>query len=348
MDVFTSITLNYLPKARVLASSLKRFHPHWNFHLLISDRLPGYDGFSLDNELDNSLFDRVVWLDDLDIPNRQAWIFKHTVVELCTAVKGVYLQELAAAGVEKIIYIDPDIAIFNELSPLEGWLDEHAILLAPHLLDFSDQPAAILDNEIAGTMRHGTFNLGFLAVNTTRPEGKRFVDWWGSRLMDYCYADYDQGLFTDQKWCDLVPSFFEDYFVIRDPGYDVASWNIDKRQMSMTPKGEIRINEHYPLRFYHFTGYDSGAGSTMTERYGGGNELLNEIWDWYLREIQRMGQEEHGKRPCFYSFYANGHEIPNSVRKLYRTKPDLQVAYPTPYQTFHPSPLRTWLRKLGR
>jgi hypothetical protein len=29
MIVYTSITLNYLPKAKILAKSLKQFHPDW-------------------------------------------------------------------------------------------------------------------------------------------------------------------------------------------------------------------------------------------------------------------------------------------------------------------------------
>ena len=40
MIVFTSITLNYLPKAKILAKTLKQFHPDWQFHLVISDKIP--------------------------------------------------------------------------------------------------------------------------------------------------------------------------------------------------------------------------------------------------------------------------------------------------------------------
>src|SRR5262249_20641383 len=39
MHFFTSITTNYLPKARVLATSVKRFHPKAVFHLVCSDSL---------------------------------------------------------------------------------------------------------------------------------------------------------------------------------------------------------------------------------------------------------------------------------------------------------------------
>ncbi|MEN6291051.1 MAG: glycoside hydrolase family 99-like domain-containing protein [Methanobacterium sp.] len=333
MDVFTSITINYLPKARVLANSLKKFHPEWKLHLVICDAIA--DSKNTKVELDANLFDRVVWLEDLDIPDLQAWIYKHSVVELCTAIKGYYLQRLAKEGAEKIIYIDPDIVVFNNLGPLERLLDENAILLIPHLLDYTNDPRSIRDNEIMGTLRHGTFNFGFLGVNPTRKEGIRFTEWWSRRLLDHCYADYENGLFTDQKWGDLIPSFFEDYHIVRDPGYDVASWNLDCRQISIDKKGQILINENYPLRFYHFTGYDSGAGLSvirqLTEK--GSNDIVNELWGWYNHQLLVNGQIELGKKKCIYDYYDDGKEICKEERITYRSRPDLQIRFKNPYNT---------------
>lgn len=333
MHIFTSISLNYLPKARILASTVKQFNPDCTFHLLISDRIPSKNKQIEEIKLAQGPFDRIVWIDELYINNLYGWIFKHSVVEICTAVKGPFLQQLVREGAEKIIYLDPDTVVFNTLDPLIGLLDDHAILLTPHLLDYSDYPQSILDNEIMGVMRHGIFNLGFLAINAGKPDGKRFANWWGNRLLNYCYIDYDQGLFTDQKWCDLVPAYFEDHYVIRDPGYNVASWNIDKRYVSISENGQIQIDKKYPLRFYHFTGYDSGAGASMTQRYNEGNQLINEIWAWYDRTLQENEQNIYGKYKCFYNYYDNGKEITNNARQIYRQRKDLQEAFPNPYKT---------------
>lgn len=334
MHVFTSISLNYLPKARILASSLKQFHPDWTFHLLVSDRITGENKSMIDeNKLAQEPFDRIVWIDTLDIKNIYGWIFNHSIVEICTAVKGPFLQQLINEGAEKIIYLDPDIAVFNSLDPLVDLLDDNAILLTPHLLDYSDDPQAISDNEIIGVMRHGIFNLGFFAINPNKPDGQRFAKWWGNRLLNYCYADYDRGLFTDQKWCDLVPAYFEDFCVVRDPGYNVASWNIDKRNVSMSENGQIQVDSKYPLRFYHFTGYDSGAGDSMTQRYSAGNQIIDEIWAWYGRKLQENEQNIYGSYKCFYNFYDNGLEITKNARHLYRQRQDLQEAFPNPYKT---------------
>ena len=48
MDFYTSITSNYIPKARVLAHSVKRAAPGSRFHLLLSDVPPA--GFDLADE----------------------------------------------------------------------------------------------------------------------------------------------------------------------------------------------------------------------------------------------------------------------------------------------------------
>lgn len=335
MIVYTSITLNYLPKAKILAKTLKQFHSDWQFHLVISDKIPSGSEEIFTQELNQPYFDKVVWLDELPIPEIHSWIFKHSVVEICTAVKGPYLKYLADQGNEKIVYIDPDIAIINPLDPIENWLDECGILLTPHLLDYTDNPQSIQGNEIMGTMRHGTFNLGFLAVNSTNTDGRRFIDWWADRLMQYCYADYDRGLFTDQKWVDLAPSFFEKLLIIRDPGYNVASWNLDCRLLSFNEQGQLVVNGKYPLRFYHFTGYDSGAGMNVVKSLtsGGANPVVNELWDWYVRQLGDNGHEVMGKARSYYDTFDNGTKIEQDMRVLYRESPDLQRVFPNPFDT---------------
>lgn len=348
MIVFTSITLNYLPKAKILAKTLKQFHPNWEFHLLISDKIPVDKTTIYEAELNQPHFDKVIWAEELPIENIKSWIFKHTVVEICTAVKGPYLKFLADQGHQKIMYIDPDIVIFNSLSPLEGFLDEFGILLAPHLLDYTDNPQSIQDNEIMGTMRHGTFNLGFIAVNSAQRDGRRFIDWWTARLLNYCYADYERGLFTDQKWVDLAPSFFENLMIVHDPGYDVASWNLDCRQLSFTEDGMLMVNQQYPLRFYHFTGYDSGAGMSVIASLTseGANPIANELWVWYIRQLDLNGHKQFGKERSFYDTFDDGTKIETEMRHLYRQSPDLQRIFPNPFDTDNgKGGYLTWWRK---
>ena len=40
------------------------------------------------------------------------------------------------------------------------------------------------------------------------------------------YEEAAFGVYTDQRWCDLVPALFDGVKVLRDPGLNVASWNL--------------------------------------------------------------------------------------------------------------------------
>ncbi|HOS44867.1 MAG TPA: glycoside hydrolase family 99-like domain-containing protein [Paludibacter sp.] len=337
MIVFTSITLNYLPKARILAKSIKKFHSDWSFHLLINDKAKTSHEELLRKDLDPTLFDKIVYVSDLGLEDLPIWLFKHNVVELCTAVKGIYVHKLVNESLEKIIYIDPDIVVFNDLEKLDKWLDSHSILLTPHLLDYSSEKQFIQDNEIAGTLRHGIFNLGFIAINPEKEEGRKFSAWWKDRLYHYCYADYESGLFTDQKWCDLIPSFFTDYLVIRDPGFNVASWNLDCRDVSFSIEGQLRINKKFPLRFYHFTGYDSGAGMGVIDQLTttGDHPVVRELWGWYESQLFENHHEKWKKVKCYYDFFSNGKAITNEMRKVYRMSSELQKIFQNPYDAGH-------------
>ena len=89
MHIFTSITANYLPKAAALAHSVKRLHPEAVFHVVLSDEMPACPAATI------AAFDNIINIRDLPIENLPSWIFKHRLVELCTAVKGTAFEYIA-------------------------------------------------------------------------------------------------------------------------------------------------------------------------------------------------------------------------------------------------------------
>lgn len=334
MLVYTSITKSYLPKARVLAKSVKRFHPDWKFVLLYSDDLPA--GFDLKQEP----FDEVLTIDQLGLPNWRAWAFGHAVVELCTAVKGPAAELLAQRpDVDKIMYIDPDIKLFNSLSSLDTLLDQHEILLTPHLLDAETEISAIQDNEISA-LKHGVYNLGFFAARTSG-QGREFIRWWAKRLRLFCRDDIPGGLFTDQRWCDLAPAFFSGLGIIRDRGCNVATWNIAHRRLSKDDAGVFLV-AGTPLRFYHFTSYDNGNGAAMLMRYASNQAFAYELWDTYGKDLLAEGQGDTRYRGWFYGQFENGETIPIEARRIYQARPDIQRAFPEPYSVVEPCFLSWW------
>jgi hypothetical protein len=319
---FTSASFAYLDRVRVLGETLRRHHADWTFWLCLSDQPP--PGLHFDPA--DEPFDHVVRVDELDVPEVRRWVFDHDVIELCTAAKGPMLCRLLGAGAQKVIYLDPDIALLEPLSDVVTLLEVHDVILTPHQLEPDDDQRTILDNEI-GSLKHGIFNLGFLAV-ANRDEGRRFARWWCERLVHFCYDDVANGLFTDQRWCDHVPVFFPSVHVLRDPGYNAASWNQSRRPLTIGEDGVIRAAGR-PLRFFHFTKV-TDVGAVMLERYAGEDIAVFELMKWYR---QRLAAHAAAVPPGWWAYghYDDGTAIRREHRIAYRTRPDLRQRYPDPF-----------------
>ncbi len=333
--VFTSCTNNYLPKARVLASSLKKYHPDWEFCLLLGEAPP--EGFDLTQEP----FDSLILFEDLEMPNYWEWLFRHRVVEICTAAKGHALYHFAVKEKRaKVFYLDPDIMVCHSLQELSDLLDQHDILLCPHQLApvATEQIQAVVDNEFC-SLKYGVFNLGFVAI-AARDQGIEFATWWRDRLHSYCYDDIPNGIFTDQRVCDLAPCFFSNLHIVRDPGCDAASWNLTDRTITKGTNGYM-ANES-PLKFYHFTGYDSGAGKIMTQRYGGNMPAVGELWKEYGVLLEQMGHSELKKSKWAYLNFPDGLEITDQMRLVLRENPHLKEIYPNPFSISSSDHYRAW------
>lgn len=331
---FTSLTLGYLPRARVLAETLRAAHPGWPLWAVLVDRVPP------DFERRDAFagFDCVIDAEDLDIPRFRAWLFRHDLIEACTAVKAAMLLHLQAQGAQKVAYFDPDIAVFHPLGGLEAQLDSASVVLTPHQVAPNDAPIAIGDNEMS-SLRHGIFNLGFLAVRSDAT-GRAFAAWWADRLRDACFDDPANGLFTDQKYCDLVPALFDRVAIERNPGWNVASWNLSRRRLRFDEAGGITVNGS-PLAFYHFTKH-GGVGDVMMERYAGACHEPHELWRWYARRLAARAEPALANTPWHYGAFSDGTPIPKAARLLYRQRPDLMAFFDNPYDAGADS-LRAWL-----
>ncbi|WP_047540339.1 glycosyl transferase [Pseudomonas simiae] len=325
IHVYTSAACNYIPKVRALVESIKKFHPDWVVHLALSDEVPA--GLDLSAEP----FDEIHPISSLDIPNANGWAFCHTIVELSTAIKPFLLARLLdrpdCAGV---IYLDPDTVLFSPLHDVLEAIQHSNIALTPHQVTPEPTLAAIMDNEIS-SLKHGIYNLGFLAVAPTEI-GKQFARWWSDRLYYFCRAEIHNGLFTDQRWIDLVPAFFEGVCILRTSRLNVAPWNITTRQIT----GELPDNvmvDGQPLGFYHFTGFDSGAHRTMAWKNAANQPTAHALINWYTETIADLGKDPLSQVPWAFSRFADGTAIPKAARLIYRERLDLQQTFPDPFAT---------------
>ena len=117
--------------------------------------------------------------------------------------------------------------------------------------------------------------------------------------------------------------------VLRDPGFNVASWNISRRPVSIGHDGVIRAAGE-PLRFWHFTKLGQ-ISETMTRRYARENFEVYEIWNWYRRRREDCRADGLPAGWWAHGVYADGSPIPKAHRRAYRDSPALQAAYGEPF-----------------
>lgn len=324
IHVYTSAALNYLPKVRLLCHSIKKLHPDWVVHFALIDKKPEW------LDVSKEPFDNVISIDQLPIPNLKPWMFSHNIVELSTAIKPFVLQKLLnEPNATGVIYLDPDIVVFSSLTDLEEHLKTSNILLTPHLTKIEKTMEGILDNEIC-SLRHGIYNLGFVAVKPST-EGKSFASWWGDRLYHFCVSDWSQGLWTDQRWIDFVPVFFDGVKILKSSRYNVAPWNLSTRTVTGSFEEGFKVDGE-DLGFYHFTGFDSGAHLAMSSKYAKDNKSIESLVSWYQTEI-RQGAKLLGTNTSWsFAQFDNGVKIEDIHRNIYRQRVDLQQAFPDPYK----------------
>ncbi len=326
--LFTIISKNYISSARVLIKSFLKYHPEVKTFVLLADKIDGYF------EPEKEPFE-VIEADSLGIKDFDAFSFKYNIVEFNTAVKPFFFEYLFSHyGYKKIIYLDPDIVVFRPLAEIFESLDGFSIILTPHILSpLPDDGRSPRDIDM---LKVGCFNLGFIGLSQTKNTGQ-FLSWWKDRLYDKCLQAPLSGYAVDQIWPSLVPCFFDDYYILRSPGYNVAYWNLHERTITQKQR-EYFINKT-PLYFFHFSGFDPGNLNKIS-KYQNRFELkdippLGELFEMYKDLLMREGYRESRLWPYHYGFFRNGSRISEIARGIYWGLDISSESMSDPYDGFY-------------
>lgn len=320
---FTSINNAYLCKAQVMVASLRRHHPDCRVHCALADRR--------DPKLDYGFFDAVHSVEELSVPvgNLEAWIFSHSAVELCTAIKPFAFKRIFEQFPgDSVIYIDPDTYVLSRFEEGITALHTGEIVLTPHVTRPAKDPIDIQDGEWLGCLHHGVFNLGFLGL-APRANGREFLDWWAARCLEHCYDDKDVFLFTDQKWVDLAPCMFEGIVVLRHPGYNMATWNLYYRHLTVDRDGRYMVNGESPLRFFHFSGFDKGVHDSMAKTHAKPESKVFQLTQSYRDQLDTAQSVDSAV--CTFERFSDGERVREAHRIAFRKNPALQAKCANPY-----------------
>lgn len=313
--VFSICSRNYLHYGRTLMESLRHHAPHLQRILVLCDENREINPPIPENEFE------LISVSELGIPDLPQMITRYTLMELNTAIKPyVFLYLLQKRDFKQVIYFDPDIRVYHSLDSITKRLESNRIVLTPHLTD------PITDNRHPTEKTFllcGTYNLGFLAVRNDA-EVFRFLSWWSERLEESCVVDLPGGLFVDQKWINLVPGLFNGVEITRDPGWNVAYWNLSSRNLTVSGDQTLLVNES-PLIFFHFSGVNVAGTvfSSHQDRFTIQNlpEPVRDLVREYTQRLQENGASSYSQIGYAFGRFPSGRPIPDFMRKLYRNHP---------------------------
>ena len=310
MIAFTIVNANYLHFAFTLAQSYLEKNAESEFYLFLlgADR----EVIGVHQRL------KIVNLNDSIIAELNQRAFYYEITELSTSVKPNCFWYLFNLGYDKVIYLDPDIYVLNPLDYLSDLLNKNSIVITPH----STSP--IYDQDLPDDLnflKAGSYNLGFIAVANNNT-GRRFIEWWSDRLSVNAFNSFSKGMFTDQKWIDLVPSYFDEVFILKNPGYNVAYWNLHERSVDKIC-GKYFCNDE-KLYFFHFSGISlkDTQVSKYTTRYQDHFDLglgATALFEEYRQKlsINFEATVEERSLPYAYNNFSDGRSITNIDRLLY-------------------------------
>lgn len=306
--VLTICAKNYIAQAKVLVASVRALHPGLDVRVVVVDERD--DAFAAEHtDLD------LIWVEDLDVPNFRHCCVRFDVIELSTNIKAHALMRQLQTH-DRVVYLDPDACVYAGLDPVFDALGAAPIVLTPASMSPIHDGHRPDDLE---SLRVGAFNLGFIGVNAST-QARAFLQWWSQRCLSEGFHDTPSGVFLDQKWVDLVPCYFPDAQILRDPGLNMASWNLHERRLAPSPGGWT-VNGQGPLRFFHFSSFDPHAPRRIARRQTrfkeGARPDLDVLLDDYAHRLLAAGHDRWSAVEYSYDRFETGDYISPMVRRIY-------------------------------
>lgn len=314
--VFTIGSKNYFAYVKTLMQSLETSNPLMDRFAVVVDEL--------DEEFVTMPMNfGLLTLDELNLPSPNCFKFRYDIMEFNTAVKPYAILRLFE-NYDRVIYLDPDIYVYERLQPVEDALSSgDNFVFTPHFNDMFEEDGC--NPDYPDIMQAGTYNLGFVALNKC-DDTIRMVTWWANLLEKKCINDQKKGIFVDQKWMDLVPGFFDHVKILRDAGLNVAYWNLSHR--TITKENEKFFVNGRPLLFFHFSGLDVNNINIVSKHQ---NRYMlkdlgdaGELFEKYSEKVLSNEFNIWKKFKYSYSNYTDGRPVLNEHRQKYRSSKMLQ------------------------
>ncbi len=285
--ILTTSNIKYISRVNLLVESILNNHGEIDIYNIIVD---DYSEETKKMILEKNYNFTPIFLDELNISeirDLEWFCYQYNVTDLNTAAKPFGFKYLfEKKGYHEILYFDSDIIVYSDLNNLFSNLSKNSFVLTPHFTE----PLPHFDNANPTdniVNRCGQFNLGFIGISNKK-NGLKFVNYWCSKTLKYFTMDIEKGIFNDQSWCNLIPSFYSDYYIERSYCYNIAYWNLAHRDKTINKKNNIWYCKDDKLVFIHFSGININDKNMLSKHQNvlDINQMnIKELHNNYIDEI---------------------------------------------------------------
>jgi hypothetical protein len=213
---------------------------------------------------------------------------RRSFAEYCwTCTSSTILWVLEKAKETHCTYIDADLFFYNHPSLLlsEMKVDESVLITSHQYTPKYDQSAL-----------SGKYCVQFVYFRNDAT-GKKVLNWWRDRCLEWCFARHENGKFGDQKYLDHWTQMFDGIHDLDHRG-GLAPWNIQqynaKEENGKPWMRTIKGGTSFAAVFFHFHGvkyYGNGRFLPAPRSYLLTKHVLKVFYKPYYAELMRIQRQ---------------------------------------------------------
>lgn len=287
------LDINYLHKAIVCYKSLLQYHNNFVFNIFCFDDLT----FNIVKKLDykNIVPYQISKFETKELLESRS--SKTRLYEYYWSCKPFLIKKIMDMQKANVVtYIDSDLMFFESPEIIFNEMNGADVLIQPNNFSY---PQSHQFNPV------GYYCSGFATFTNTK-NGRKILNWWHKKCMEWCFAKFENGKFGDQKYMDDWRTRFKKVREITSVGSNVAPWNV--RKYDITIKNNLfYISNTSPLIYYHFHGFRMNLSNykyiitgDRHNNYIVQREVIDAIYEPYIvkmrnviRDLKRIKEYRH-------------------------------------------------------
>lgn len=241
LNFCTLFDSRYLSRGMAMYQSLSKYCNDFHLYIFAFDERC-YE-FFLRNEFANITVISLMEFEDDELLRVKPTRTKGEYCWTCTS--SIILYVLNHYLVESCTYIDADLYFFSSPEVLIREVGEDSILLTEHRYT----------PEYNQVDTSGKYCVQFMFFRNDE-RGRKALEWWRERCLEWCYNRMEDGKFGDQKYLDDWTERFEGVHILQHLGGGVAPWNMQQYTFNWRNGGvygiELCSGRSFDLVFFHF------------------------------------------------------------------------------------------------